>query len=68
MATALVGIPVVKRPIARSPKHGIVLFDKTAHFRVAFYCPQQKVIMLFNQLLDMPQQVDGLSWQRRNAH
>ena len=30
----------------------------TAHFRVAFYCPQHKctcvMIMLFNQLLDMP--------------
>ena len=54
-------------PIARSLKTwdicGIVLCDKTAHFRVAFYCPQHKVhlcnnhcvmIMLFNQHLHMP--------------
>ena len=35
----------VSIPIARSLKNicGIVLCDKTAHFRVAFYCPQHKV-------------------------
>jgi hypothetical protein len=38
-------------PIAHSLKtSGIVLCDKTAHFRVAFYCV---MIMLFNQLLDI---------------
>ena len=34
-------------PIERSLKtldiYGIVLCDQTAHFRMAFYCPQQKV-------------------------
>ena len=47
LATALVDIPAVSMPIARSLKTwdicGIVLCDKTAHFRVAFYCPQHKV-------------------------
>ncbi len=45
-ATALVDIPAVSMPIARSLKtcviYGIVLCDKTAHFRVAFYCGQPK--------------------------
>ncbi len=45
-ATALVDIPAVSMPIARSLKtceiSGIVLCDKTAHFRVAFYCGQPK--------------------------
>ena len=63
LATALVDIPVVSMPIAHSLKTsdicGIVLCDKTAHFRVAFYCPPSTrctcgMIMLFNQLLDMP--------------
>ncbi len=43
-ATALVDIPAVSMPIARSLKTcdicGIVLCDKTAHFSVAFYCGQ----------------------------
>ncbi len=43
-ATALVDIPAVSMPIARSLKTfdicGIVLCDKTAHFKVAFYCGQ----------------------------
>ncbi len=46
-ATALVDIPAVSIPIACSLKTcnicGIVLCDKTAHFRVAFYCGQPKV-------------------------
>ncbi len=45
-ATALVDIPAVSMPIARSLKTcnicGIVLCDKTAHFRVVFYCGQPK--------------------------
>ncbi len=45
-ATALVDIPAVSMPIARSLKTcdicGIMLCDKTAHFRVAFYCGQPK--------------------------
>ena len=39
--------PAVSMPIAHSLKTwvicGIVLCDKTAHFRVAFYCPPHKV-------------------------
>ncbi len=45
-ATDLVDIPAVSMPIARSLKTcdicGIVLHNKTAHFRVAFYCGQPK--------------------------
>ncbi len=45
-ATALVDIRAVSIPIACSLKTynicGIVLCDKTAHFRVAFYCVQTK--------------------------
>ena len=47
LATALVDIPALSMPIARSLKTwdicGIVLCDKTAHFRWNFYCPQHKV-------------------------
>jgi hypothetical protein len=44
--TALVDIPAVSVPIAFSLNiNGIVLCDKTAHFRVAFSCPQHKVHM-----------------------
>ncbi len=47
LATALVDIPAVSMPIARSLKPcdicGIVLCDKTGYFRVAFYCGQPKV-------------------------
>ena len=47
LATALGDIPAVNMPIVRSLKTwdicGIVLCDKTAHFRVAFYWPQHKV-------------------------
>ena len=43
----LVNIPAVSMPIARSLKTwdicGIVLCDKTAHFRVAFYFLLHKV-------------------------
>ena len=42
LATALMDIPAVSMSIAHSI-WGIVLWDKTAHFRVAFYCPQHKV-------------------------
>ncbi len=51
-ATALVDIPAVSMPIARSLKTcdicGIVLCDKTAHFRVAFYCGQPKAQLCNN--------------------
>ncbi len=51
-ATALVDIPAVSMPIARSLKTcdicGIVLSDKTAHFRVAFYCGQVKAHLCNN--------------------
>ena len=44
LASALLDIPAVRMPIAHSLKtSGIVLCDKTEHFRVAFYCPQHKV-------------------------
>ena len=46
LATALVDIPVVSMPVAcsLSLRHcGNMLCDKTAHFRVAFYCPQHEV-------------------------
>jgi hypothetical protein len=49
LATALVDIPAVFMPIARSlitcDFCGIALCDKTAHFIVAFYCPQNNVHM-----------------------
>ncbi len=51
-ATALVDIPAVSMPIARSLKTcdicDIVLCDKTAHFRVAFYCGQPKAHLCNN--------------------
>ncbi len=51
-ATALVDIPAVRMPIARSFKTcnicGIVLCDKTAHFRVFFYCGQPKTHLCNN--------------------
>ncbi len=51
-ATALVDIPAVSMPIACSLKTndicGIVVFDKTAHFRVAFYCGQPKAHLCNN--------------------
>ena len=63
LATALVDIPAVSMPIGHSLKTrdicGIVLCDKTVHFRLAFYCPRRKVHLcndhaVYNQLLDMP--------------
>ncbi len=51
--------------------YGIVLCDKTAHFRVAFYCDQLRhtcaIIMLSNQHLDMTHLWGGLS-QQSSAH
>ncbi len=51
-ATSLVDIPAVSMPIACSLKTcdicGIVLCDKTTHFRVAFYCGQPKAHMCNN--------------------
>ncbi len=45
-------IPVVSMPIARYLKtcdiSGIVLCDKTAHFRVSFYCGQPKAHLCNN--------------------
>ncbi len=74
-ATALVDIPAVSMPIARSLKTynicGIVLCDKTAHFRVAFYCGQHKAHLcnnLISILICHTCEVDGLSRQRRSAH
>jgi hypothetical protein len=47
LTTALVDIIAVSMPTAHSLQTwgicGIVLCDKTADFRVAFYCPQYKV-------------------------
>ncbi len=54
-ATALVDIPAVSMPIAHSLKTcnicGIVLCDKTAHFRVAFYCGQPKAHLCNNHVV-----------------
>ncbi len=51
-ATALVDIPAVSTPIACFLKTCdiccIVLCDKTAHFRVAFYCGQPKAHLCNN--------------------
>ncbi len=51
-ATALVDIPAVSIPIVHSLKTcdicGIVLCEKTAHFRVAFYCGQPKASLCNN--------------------
>ncbi len=51
-ATALVDISAVSMPIERSLKTygicGIVLCDKTAHFRVVFYCGQPKAQLCNN--------------------
>ncbi len=50
--TVLVDIPAVSMPIAHSLKtcdiSGIVLCDKIAHFRVAFYCGQSKAHLCNN--------------------
>jgi hypothetical protein len=47
LATALVDIPQISMPITHFLKTweicGIVLCDKSGHFRVVFYCPQHKV-------------------------
>ncbi len=51
-AKVLVDIPAVSMPIAHSLKTcdicGIVLCDKPAHFRVAFYCGQPKAHLCNN--------------------
>ncbi len=51
-STALEDIPAVSMPIARTLKTcdicGIVLCDKTAHFRDAFYCVQPKTHLCNN--------------------
>ena len=56
LATALMDIPAVDS-LKTWDICGIVLCDKTAHFRVAFFLsPAQGdcvMIMLFNQLLDL---------------
>jgi hypothetical protein len=67
LATALVDSPAVSMPTAHSLKTFdiccIVVCDKTADFRVAFYCPSTRctcvMIMLFNQILDMPHMSGG---------
>ncbi len=76
-ATALVDIAAGRMPIACSLRTfyicGIVLCDKTAHFRVAFYCGQPKTHLckkhgLISILICHTSEVDGLSRQRRSAH
>ena len=51
-ATAMVDIPAVNMAIARSLKtcdiSGIVLYDKSVHSRVAFYCEQPKAHLCNN--------------------
>ncbi|CDQ69477.1 unnamed protein product [Oncorhynchus mykiss] len=47
LATALFDIPSVNMPIACSLKTcGIVLCEKTAHFKVAFSCPKHKMHLI----------------------
>ncbi len=75
-STALVDITAVSLPIACSLKTcdicGIVLCDKTAHFRVAFYCGQPKTHLCNNHAVSIlichTCEVDELSRQRRSAH
>ena len=77
-ATDLVDIPAVSMPIARSLNAcgicGILLWDKTAHFRVAFYCGQSKAHLCTNHDVrsaswcGTPVRWDGLSQQSRSAH
>ncbi len=54
-AIALVDIPAVSMPIALSLKICvtcvIVLCDKTAHFRMAFYCGQPKAHLCNNHAI-----------------
>ncbi len=56
-ATALVDVPAISIPIARSLKTcdicGIVLCNKTAHFRMAFYCGQPKAHLCNNGKMEM---------------
>ena len=71
LAKALMDIPAVSMPIASSlnlrhlwhcvTKLHILVWPLIVHSTRYTYV----MIMLFNQLLDMPR-VDGLSWQRRN--
>ena len=72
LATALEDIPAVSMPITRSLKTwdicGIVLCDKTTHFSGLLLSPSTRwscCLIIF--LICHTCQVDGLSWQRRNA-
>jgi len=77
-AAALVDIPAVSMPIARSLKTcdicGIVLCDKTAHVGMAFYCGQPTAHLCNHHAVlsaswsAKPVRWDGLSRQRRSAH
>ena len=75
LSTAPVDIPAVSMPIAHSLKTSVALCCVTsAHFKVAFYCPQHKVhlcnehAVLTSLLICHTCLVDGLSWKRINAH
>jgi hypothetical protein len=58
LATALVDIPAASMPIARSEKTSVALCCLTKLHIVEFIVPSTRctcvMIMLFNQLLDMP--------------
>jgi hypothetical protein len=77
LSTALVDITAVSMPIALSLKTwdicGIVMYDKTAHFRVAFIVPSTRctfvmICCLIRFLICHTCQLDGLSWQRKHCH
>ena len=68
-----INVPAVSMPIARSLKTSVALCCVAKLIlEWPFIFPSTRctcvMITLFNQLLDMPGQVEGLSWQRRNAH
>ncbi len=71
-ATALVDIPAVSMPIACSLKIydicGIVLCDKTAHFRVVFYCGKPKAHLCNNQSNQMDRPHRGLDLTTVHRH
>ena len=55
LATALKENPAVNMPNAHSLEtrdiYGIVMCDKTAHFRLAFYCPQHKMHLCIDDIV-----------------
>jgi hypothetical protein len=63
MSTALVNIPAVSLPIARSLQNMRHLWHCVVHILEWPFLSRCTCVMLFNQLLDMPHLSDGLSWK-----